>query len=243
MIRHPLPISFLEGDSWYAEEVGSTQDEVFALGESGAPEGTLVMAGLQTAGRGRLGRSWTGLPGENLTFSFLTIRPFPFPPSLLWGLAVARTLECLGLRPQIKWPNDVLVDNKKICGILVQAKKGLTVTGIGLNVNQRVFPPDLRRQPTSLVLQGIHRVPVDLLGLLKEQLEVVLSEPHPRDEILSRLWGHGELLTIDLPDGTRVSGIFKDLGSGGEAVLETDQGEVYVHSGEWSEPGRQSALT
>lgn len=228
-----LPLALWGAPAWYVETTGSTQDEVFALAEAGKPEGTLVQAGLQTYGRGRLGRQWTAPAGENLTFSFLTLRKFSYPPSLIWGLAVARYLESLGVQPQIKWPNDILVRGCKICGILVQSRRGTTVTGIGLNVNQRHFDPGLRRPATSLALLGVDSTPREVLGDLLPYLEDSTSLEDPGAAVERLLWGRGELQHIQLPDGTVVSGSLEGLGPGGEALLATEGGLKALQNGEW----------
>jgi len=110
------------------------------LVDTSLPEGALVVADHQTAGRGRLGRSWDAPAGAALLFSVL-LKPPPEPPtpqlSLVAGIAVADTLErTLGLSVQLKWPNDVMLRRKKIAGCLAEARDGAVVLGIGVNVNQ-----------------------------------------------------------------------------------------------------------
>jgi BirA family biotin operon repressor/biotin-[acetyl-CoA-carboxylase] ligase len=120
----------------YVEEVESTQ----ALLGADDPEGAVVAAGHQTAGRGRLGRRWEAPPGSALTFSVLLHPPVGAPVqqlSLVAGLAVAEAVEdALQLSAQLKWPNDVMIDRRKVAGILAEARDGIVVLGIGLNVNQ-----------------------------------------------------------------------------------------------------------
>ena len=110
------------------------------LVDTSLPEGALVVADHQTAGRGRLGRSWDAPAGAALLFSVL-LKPPPEPPtpqlSLVAGIAVADTLErTLGLSVQLKWPNDVMLRRKKVAGCLAEARDGAVVLGIGVNVNQ-----------------------------------------------------------------------------------------------------------
>ncbi len=120
----------------HVEETESTQ----ALLGLDDPEGAVVSAGHQSAGRGRLGRSWEAPPGSALTFSVLLRPPAGAliqQLSLVAGLAVAETVEhALDLSAQIKWPNDVMIDRRKVAGILAEARDGIVVLGIGLNVNQ-----------------------------------------------------------------------------------------------------------
>ncbi|HEX5027258.1 MAG TPA: biotin--[acetyl-CoA-carboxylase] ligase [Gaiellaceae bacterium] len=118
------------------ESCESTQQLV----DTSLPEGAIVVADHQTAGRGRLGRSWDAPPGKALLFSIL-LKPPPerHAPelSLVAGVAVADTVErCTGLAVQLKWPNDVMLRRRKVAGLLAEARDGAVVLGIGLNVNQ-----------------------------------------------------------------------------------------------------------
>src|SRR5262249_5795373 len=121
----------------YFPALGSTNTHAMQLARDGAAEGTLVTTDDQTSGRGRIGRSWLSLPYQQLALS-LVLRP-TFPPHFLVmasALSVADALdEATGLRPEIKWPNDVLLDGRKVCGILIESSGKSAVLGIGLNVN------------------------------------------------------------------------------------------------------------
>jgi BirA family biotin operon repressor/biotin-[acetyl-CoA-carboxylase] ligase len=148
---------------WHAS-CSSTNDLASARGRSGAPAGLVVAAETQTAGRGRLGRTWHSPAGESLYLSIL-LRPArpasEIPPlTLVAGAAVADALTPLGLTPRLKWPNDVqLVGDdglrRKLCGILTEMATAGTrvehvVVGIGINVNGLEFPPALEGRATSL---------------------------------------------------------------------------------------------
>ena len=120
---------------------------------------TFVSANYQSHGKGRNDRTWISNPGENLMFSFL-IKDEPLLKqssiiSLLTAIEVAKIIESYGLKEiSIKWPNDVLIGDKKVCGILAEAQlPDYLVVGVGLNVNQKEFPNDLRRPATSLALE------------------------------------------------------------------------------------------
>lgn len=139
----------------YAEETETTQ----ALLGPDDPEGAVAVADNQTEGRGRLGRRWTAPPGTAIAVSIL-LRPPPGAPiqqlSLVGGLAVAETVEeALQLSAQIKWPNDVMVNRRKLAGVLAEARDGIVVLGIGVNVNQtqEQLPANARTEPTSLRLE------------------------------------------------------------------------------------------
>jgi BirA family biotin operon repressor/biotin-[acetyl-CoA-carboxylase] ligase len=141
-------------------KIASTNDAALAMAVEGALEGTVVSAEVQTKGRGRQGRRWTMTPGLSLAFS-LILRPRLHPDelaeiTLAAAVAAAKTLEDYGLKPRIKWPNDILLDGKKVCGILTELgpKKDKilsVILGMGMNLNQgtRDFPADLREIATS----------------------------------------------------------------------------------------------
>lgn len=151
---------------YYFEEIGSTNDEAYHLGRQGLPEGSAVIADAQKAGKGRLARSWHSPPKANIYTSVL-LRP-KFAPAaaprltIMAGVAVAETLKmfCPG-NIQLKWPNDVLIEGKKVCGILAQmqaevGKIDFIVLGIGINVNMSAnnLPPDIEKSATSLMMQA-----------------------------------------------------------------------------------------
>jgi BirA family biotin operon repressor/biotin-[acetyl-CoA-carboxylase] ligase len=147
----------------FLEEVGSTQDRAFLLAEHGAPDGSVVLAERQTAGRGRLGRAWDAPPGAGAWFSIL-LRPHAVPPpepTLLvaaTALAAAEALEeATGLVPAIRWPNDLLVGDRKIAGILLETRDyapeaPLFVLGVGINTRRarEEFPAEIRDLATSV---------------------------------------------------------------------------------------------
>lgn len=142
--------------------IGSTNLEARRLALSGAPEGTTVVADCQTRGRGRRGRPWLTPPGTGLAVS-VVLRP-ELPPAglgrltLLTAVAVRRAIRAVtGLAPAVKWPNDLLLDGRKVCGILLELAAQqdaieFVVVGIGVNVNQAPdqFPPDLAATAGSL---------------------------------------------------------------------------------------------
>jgi BirA family biotin operon repressor/biotin-[acetyl-CoA-carboxylase] ligase len=135
----------------YLEKTGSTNDVALAWAADGAPDLALVVAGEQTAGRGRGSHSWFTAPGAALAFS-LVIRPLPGEEqvtplfSALGALAVCEVLGALGFHPEIKWPNDVLLSRRKVCGVLAEsiwtgAKVDSLILGIGLNIKPEALPP------------------------------------------------------------------------------------------------------
>ena len=164
----------------------STNDIAKTLAQQGAPEGTIVLADHQTQGRGRQGRTFASPGGVGIYLS-LILRPGSDPqrlPPLTLATAVA-TAEALiaysGLPIRLKWPNDVLIHDKKVAGILCEAvlsaaASPLIIVGIGINVNTALadFPPDLHTQVTSLALAAGHHWPRQpLVALLLAQLEQI----------------------------------------------------------------------
>lgn len=144
-------------------DVESTQAELARLAGEGAPEGTVVTARHQRAGRGRRGRFWWDAPGESLMLSVLLRPPAPAAqaPQLspVGAVAVCDALEATsGVEARIRWPNDVLLGGRKVCGILPEAVSGPggrlahVILGVGINVNQDRFPGDLNGRATSLRL-------------------------------------------------------------------------------------------
>ena len=150
-------------DVRYMETIDSTNLYARRLGEDGAVEGVLVVADEQTAGKGRSGRHWTTPPGSAIAMSVL-LRPRIAPErismvTLVMGLAVAKAVrELYGLDALIKWPNDVVVNGKKICGILTEMSAELMavnyiVIGVGINSNMKEFPEEIRTTATSIALE------------------------------------------------------------------------------------------
>ena len=176
----------------YYEQTGSTNDVALAWASAGAPDLALVIADEQTAGRGRLGRKWVTPPGAALAFS-LILRPRPVERdviplySALGALAVVSALEeKYGSKPEIKWPNDVLVQGRKLCGILAEAvwlgsQAESVILGIGLNVRAEAVPAadSLDFPATSLetVTGTTNATPqsVDRLSLLHDILAALIA--------------------------------------------------------------------
>ena len=146
----------------HLKSIGSTNDEAYRLAEEGAPEGTVVISERQTKGKGRLGRSWESAAPTNLYFS-VVLRPKVIPSyapriTVLTALSIAAAIEeTAKLTPKIKWPNDILIGDKKLCGILTEMKSesdmiDFIIVGIGVNVNstRSDFEKSLRDTATTL---------------------------------------------------------------------------------------------
>lgn len=215
-------------------EVGSTNDRAGELARAGAGHGSAVAAGRQTAGRGRKGAAWHCPAGEGLAFSVVLRPRLPLALwprlSLVAGLVVAIELERLGLAARVKWPNDVLVGARKVCGVLVEAGAGFAVVGVGLNVNVGAFPAELAGTATSL--QHELGRPVDrepLLVGIRHGLLCWLDEASA--DFAAVLAALGERCALR---GTRVratgshgpiEGVVSGFGPGGELLVE-DHGRL-----------------
>jgi BirA family biotin operon repressor/biotin-[acetyl-CoA-carboxylase] ligase len=229
------------------EEAGSTNAVVADRARSGEPDGLVVAAEHQTAGRGRLDRSWEAAPRSSLTFSVL-LRPtvpggrWPWLP-LLTGHAVAAALRAEGYAAAVKWPNDVLLgtgpDERKVAGILVERVETdagpAAVVGVGLNVSMTAEELPVP-EATSLVLERPDVVP-DRTGLLVHLL-VTLREVYDAwqtggDEASERLAASyaagcatvGRDVRVALPDGATLTGHAVEIDVNGRLVVSTGSGE------------------
>jgi BirA family biotin operon repressor/biotin-[acetyl-CoA-carboxylase] ligase len=215
----------------FHEETGSTNDDLRELAAAGkAWDGLVVLAERQTAGRGRKGSGWHCEPGAGLAFSVLVHPSWPRDRwgwvSLAAGLAVAEAVETWALAPSIKWPNDVLLEGRKFCGILTEASGEDVIVGIGLNV----------RGDGSGLPEGVEAT----------TLEAVRGEPLARELVLERVWQSlGQVLrrstgevaeavwdrlawrderVIVRRGGREVTGVVRAFGPCGELMVQTDDG-------------------
>jgi BirA family biotin operon repressor/biotin-[acetyl-CoA-carboxylase] ligase len=198
------------------------------LAAAGAPHGTLVTAAEQTAGRGRQGRTWVTPPGAALLGSLVLRRPDPLL-SLRGGLAVA---DVAGPAARVKWPNDVLLDSRKLAGVLAEGRpqEGWAVLGIGINLDASALPPELAAG--SLQRPGeAEAVLAELLVALELRLEqgagAALDALRARDALLGVpvRWAGGEGRGAGIDDAGRL--LVRT--PGGELAL--DAGEVHLGSG------------
>jgi BirA family biotin operon repressor/biotin-[acetyl-CoA-carboxylase] ligase len=201
------------------------------LASRGAPHGTLVTAAEQVAGRGRQGRSWTARPGASLVCSWV-IRD---PPSLLSLAAGAAVAEVCGTAARLKWPNDVLLNGRKVAGILVEGRpqEAWAVLGVGINVAlmPQDFPPELAQRAGSLGLTQADVEPmlVSLGSALEHWLAVpgadVLADVRTRDALLGQrvTWANGTGTAAGIDESGR---LVVRLADGGEDRL--DAGEVHL---------------
>ena len=240
----------------FARETDSTNLWIKRLAKEGAPEGTLALAEFQSAGRGRLGRSWEVPEGTSVMMSIL-LRP-KFEPqyapmlTLVMGMAVAKAVKKLSFDVSIKWPNDVVVSHKKICGILTEmgvrdGKIDYAVIGVGINVNIKEFPEEMADKATSLYLEsGKEFDRSQIPGLVMEAFEEYYEKFAATCD-LSGLKEEYESILANYNQPVRVlakepyEGVARGITDGGELLVEkTDGTIVAVSAGEVSVRGLYS---
>ncbi|HET7343984.1 MAG TPA: biotin--[acetyl-CoA-carboxylase] ligase [Methylomirabilota bacterium] len=222
--------------------VDSTQVVAFKLAAEGAADRTVVLAESQAGGRGRRGRAWHDEPGASLLASII-LRPRLEPSrlatlSLTAAVAVAEALAAVaGLAPRLKWPNDVLVDGYKVAGILLESRlqaAPLVVLGIGVNVRQATFPPDIAARATSLRLatgrditrDAVLTAVLDSLDRWRARLEREGFEPvRARWRALADTLGRP--VSVD-----GVSGVAVDVDDDGALLVDDGTGRRRIVAGE-----------
>jgi BirA family biotin operon repressor/biotin-[acetyl-CoA-carboxylase] ligase len=220
----------------YFPALDSTNSHAAELARAAAAEGTLVITDDQTAGRGRIGRAWKSLPGHQLALS-LVLRP-AFPPHFLVmasALAVAEAIETVAsLTPAIKWPNDVLIGDRKVCGILIETSPGVAILGIGLNVNGSVADDaELASRATTLAeAAGRELAREDLAVALIRRLDnlytLLASGGMAARERVRTAW-RARLVTLGRrvnirQSGADLAGAAEDVDADGALLLRRDDG-------------------
>jgi BirA family transcriptional regulator, biotin operon repressor / biotin---[acetyl-CoA-carboxylase] ligase len=204
----------------HLRSVGSTNTKARDLAGQGAPHGTLVTASEQTAGRGRYGRTWVTPPGTAIAASVI-LRTFDELLPLRAGLAVA---DLAGPAARVKWPNDVLLNGRKLAGILVEARApDWAVVGIGVNV--RSVPPEVADIATSLEREDVEGALDELMAALDHRIAQppaeIVAALRERDALLGRRvrWSGGE-------------GIGAGIDASGALLVDTPSGTAALSSGE-----------
>lgn len=247
----------------FLESTGSTNIDAKLFAEEGEPHGTIVVADRQTAGRGRRGRSWESPAGRSIYFT-IVVRPKFAPDSasmvtLVMALSVAEAIEEItGLPAGIKWPNDIVVNGKKVVGILTEMSMmpemneiQFLVAGVGVNVNQagpEEFPEKVRKMATSLKIEAGRQF--DRAALLErilarfeadyERFEKTLDLSALKARYEARLAGRNAGVRVLDPAG-EYNGISRGITDTGELIVEREDGEkVLVYAGEVSVRGLYS---
>lgn len=240
----------------FHRETDSTNIDAKKLAENGEPAGTLVVADMQTAGRGRRGNSWNAPAGENI-YMTLILRPVCHPEkasaiTLVMALAVFEAVrEITHAECGIKWPNDIVIGNKKVCGILTEMSAEIdgihyVVIGTGINVNQAAFPEEIKTKATSLYLEN--KVIADRSALTAR----VMHYFEEKYALFEKSWDLAQLLEtynsflVNRDKEVRVldpqgeyDGIARGINERGELLVErkSDGAIVKVYAGEVSVRG------
>lgn len=225
----------------YFDSIGSTNDEAMAWAKHGAKDLSLVVADEQTLGRGRLDRPWFTPPQTALAFS-LILRPTPAEKPLLSrtvglaALALADVLQTLDLKPQIKWPNDILLDGRKLAGILIEAtwseeEAQSIVIGMGINIAKSSVPAtDILGFPAISLESALGYIPDRKVLLHAILANIIALRPHMgTDSFLSswekRLAYYGRQVRVEMGGEKSVSGKVIGLESDGSLKLRADDGK------------------
>ncbi len=231
----------------YFDTIDSTNEEAKRMLRNNELSADILMRALeQSAGKGRLGRSWSSKKGEGLYISIVKevdIRNNPSILTIAAAVAVFKTLEPLGISDlHIKWPNDILVGRRKLCGILSELievdNKFFAIIGIGINVSNRVFPDDLKTKATSLLLEGIDVDSEDLLDHLELSFEEVYNEIKDKwilenfvDFLNKNLLALGEEVNFTYKD-EELCGIIGGINNDGTLRLISEGRTLDIASGE-----------
>ena len=228
------------GDIRYFDSIGSTNDEALVWANKGARDLSLIIADEQTMGRGRLDRPWFTPRGTALAFSLILHPTADEKPHLsrlvgLAALAITESLRKLGLDPQIKWPNDVLLNQRKVAGVLIELVWSgedvvCVVIGVGVNILKRAVPDtDILRFP-STSLESVLGRPVERENVLRDILAslVALRPQVSTDEFMNK-WGEalayrGRQVKVDM-GGQTVAGRLEGIISDGSLRLRDDNGK------------------
>ena len=228
------------GSIRYFDSLGSTNDEALAWATSGAKDMSLIVADEQTMGRGRYDRPWFTPPGTALAFSLIIHPSSDERPHLsrlvgLAALAIATSLQARGLYPEIKWPNDVLLNRRKIAGVLIELVWSgedieNVVIGVGVNITKRSVPStDILRFPATSLEDALGQ-PVDRAEVLHDILAAFIAL-RPRlgtDELLAQwekvLAYQGRQVQVDMGGGQVITGKVAGLESDGSLKLRDESG-------------------
>lgn len=225
----------------YFDELDSTNTHLLKESQS-EEQGTVVFAEKQNKGRGRFDREWIGNSAQNLYFSILIPAKKKFIDNLNRinlgaSLSVANAIETLyTIKTEIKWPNDVLVKRKKICGILMESlSSGSAITrivaGIGVNVNQVIFQGDFALPPTSIKIElGEYAERERLLAEILNNFEEMLNKISDKDSTLLREWRNkcgmiGERIEVQTFN-KKIDGVFVDIDDDGLLLLKDRKGMI-----------------
>lgn len=239
----------------FYQEINSTNLQAKLEAEDGAQQGLLIVADKQTAGRGRRGRGWNSPAGTNVYFTLLLKPTYPVEKvsavTLVMALAVAEAVRTIcGVESAIKWPNDIVVDGKKVCGILTEMSMEReyiqhVVIGVGVNVGLQEFEPELAQKATSLQAACGRKVPraalvVEIMKSFEKYYEIfckTLDLSGLREPYQAHLANLDKEVRVLDPKG-EFTGIARGIDDAGELLVElADKTLVKVYAGEVSVRG------
>jgi BirA family biotin operon repressor/biotin-[acetyl-CoA-carboxylase] ligase len=243
-----LNTDFIGRNFIYFEEIDSTNSYLLNQDNKINISGTVVLAEFQTKGRGRMDRVWKSDSAQNLTFSILFVKNKSLLESLNFlnfsaALAVASSIENLyQLKPELKWPNDILINRKKTCGILIETvttKNEIekVVVGIGINVNQSQFTGEYNYPPTSIRIQLGKEVERErLLAEILNNFEHYINKLKTNKDNIINEWKMrckmmGEKISVRLSNEIKY-GIFDDIDENGFLLLRTKNGIEKITAGD-----------
>ena len=232
----------------YLEQTGSTNRDLLAKAE-GLPEFYVLTTDFQTAGKGRMDRSWEASPGSSVMASVLLRPSFTESSGIGWlslmtALAISQAISDLGSSPKIKWPNDVLVADKKVSGILAEASADLScvVVGFGINVNQTKAQLPVETATSLFVETGRSSDRDQLLAAVIKNLKQLYLELTAasgdatisglREAILKISATVGQQVSVEFPDGEKAFGKAQDIDAVGRLVVETSSETLTVSAGD-----------
>lgn len=245
LYKKNLSTDFIGQAIQYYNELDSTNTKAWELIAENSENGTVIITDNQLKGRGRQANKWISIPGKSLTFSII-LYPNTLPNqmtlySLIAGLAITDCLIEYDIHVQLKWPNDILINGKKVGGILCESKisggviKSMVI-GIGLNINETIeeFPEDLCNNVTSLTIESGREYQLEIL--LANILNHLEHRVQNRDEAQLIDWekrcAHLNQKVTFRSGNEIVTGIFKGLSSTGQAMISINNKEVKFDSGE-----------
>jgi BirA family transcriptional regulator, biotin operon repressor / biotin---[acetyl-CoA-carboxylase] ligase len=193
---------------------------------AGLPAGSVVLSDEQTAGQGRHGHAWHSEPSSGIYCS-IVMEPAPLLTLALGIATVEAIAQSCGIQCDLRWPNDLMLDNKKVAGILVQLAGAQAIAGIGINVNHSLFPPELAAEATSLSLHARHRLSREkiLLALLPAVDSVAREDRETILALFSRASSYvaGRRVVVNQPGG-RIEGTSAGLNPEGYLIVRRDDG-------------------
>ena len=247
LYKETLSTDYIGQSIKYYPELDSTNSKAWELISEKAENGTVIITDNQLKGRGRQSNKWISTPGKSLTFSII-LYPNAMPSqinlySLIAGLAITDCLIDYGIQAKLKWPNDILINGKKVGGILCESKisggviKSIVI-GIGINVNEPIeaFPNNLRKNATALMIESGTQYQIEILlaNILNHLEHRIQNQDETYLQILDweKFCAHlGQKVTFHIGREI-VTGIFKGLTETGQAIITINNKEVNFDSGE-----------